>query len=771
MVRKRVAVFGLLLVACATLGVQTASAADHYYAYRGHDRDEIRMRMYERICEHLGRMNERFPHLFELPKFCEAIPEPEAPAIQFKATPTTISKGERAILSWDVEHADSCRASGGWNGKKQLSGSHRVRPKTTEVYTLTCVNGNKETSASVTVTVSSTPVPAVATLTLINEVTNDNGGTALPTAWTLIASGTVDRISGVMGSSAVTQAAVTPGTYALSESDGPSDYVTSEFSCVKNGSTPVAGNTIMLAAGDSATCTIMNNDIVLVPTTGHLIVDKVTQPSGKAQAFSISISGTGTINGGAEGVVTDADGYDYEVAAGTYSVTETVPAGWVMVSNTCTGVTVAAGESKTCTITNAQLPTLTVVKRVINDNGGTQSVADFPLFIDGATTTSWATTTVATGTRTVSERNASGYTATFSGDCTANGQVTLALGDVKTCVITNDDVASTPVPTVSLTASPTNITQGASSTLTWSSANATQCVKSGGWSGTTAASGAVVVTPETTTTYTLACSGAGGVATSTATVTVTPLAAPSITFTATPHTISSGASSVLAWSVGDATSCTASGGWSGSKVTSGNASVTPSVTTDYVLSCVGTGGMSHATATVTVNQPAQTIGHIVISEVYYDVASTTTSASNDSSYEWVELYNGGGTAVSLTGWSVVDASSTTPFEPIVDSVTIQPGGFVIVAASNTPAGIPVNVPVVVLHSGIGSNGFSNTNDAALLRDPSGIVIDQIAWGAGTGLSPMTTPVGDGHSIARNQLTSDTDTATDWSDRAAPTPGQ
>ncbi|WP_213605521.1 hypothetical protein, partial [Pseudoxanthomonas japonensis] len=98
-----------------------------------------------------------------------------------------------------------------------------------------------------------------ATLTLIKTVTNDNGGTQLPTAWTLSAAGPTN-ISGVTGTSAVTNATVNPGTYTLSESATPIGYTASTYSCVRNGGAAVVSNSITLAAGDTATCTIHNND-------------------------------------------------------------------------------------------------------------------------------------------------------------------------------------------------------------------------------------------------------------------------------------------------------------------------------------------------------------------------------------------------------------------------------------------------------------------------------------------------------------------------------
>ncbi|MBI5457951.1 hypothetical protein HY971_04495 [Candidatus Kaiserbacteria bacterium] len=92
---------------------------------------------------------------------------------------------------------------------------------------------------------------------------------------------------------------------------------------------------------------------------------------------------------------------------------------------------------------------LVVVKIVVNDNGGTSVASDFSLHIATSSTgsaeaigvSSGATTTVHTGTWTVSEVQKSGYTATFGGDCNTSGQVTLGAGETKTCTITNNDIA------------------------------------------------------------------------------------------------------------------------------------------------------------------------------------------------------------------------------------------------------------------------------------------------------------------------------------------
>src|ERR1700690_1651729 len=85
--------------------------------------------------------------------------------------------------------------------------------------------------------------------------------------------------------------------------------------------------------------------------------------------------------------------------------------------------------------------------------------------------------------------------------------------------------ASTPPassPTVSLSASPTSVTTGGTTTLTWSSSNATACMASGAWSGAQSTGGSVVTAAlSATSTFTLTCSGASGTPPAAARTTVT----------------------------------------------------------------------------------------------------------------------------------------------------------------------------------------------------------------------------------------------------------
>lgn len=96
--------------------------------------------------------------------------------------------------------------------------------------------------------------------------------------------------------------------------------------------------------------------------------------------------------------------------------------------------------------------TINVVKIVINDNGGTKVVSDFPLFVNGIPVVSGVTNSFAAPATafTITETGDSRYTRTFSGDCDVNGQLNLNPGDNRFCIITNNDIGAPvvvpPVP-------------------------------------------------------------------------------------------------------------------------------------------------------------------------------------------------------------------------------------------------------------------------------------------------------------------------------------
>jgi Subtilase family len=173
------------------------------------------------------------------------------------------------------------------------------------------------------------------------------------------------------------------------------------------------------------------------------------------------------------------------------------------------------------------------------------------------------------------------------------------------------------IPTLSL--SVPSIKLGSTATLTWTSVYATSCTASGSgsgisanWSGALATSGSAVLTPTAagTQTYMLTCTNAFGTsAAGTASLPVysgTPPAVPTLTLGSS--SIAVGSSTTLAWSSVSATSCTASGAWSGALAASGSETITPTYVGPqvYTLSCSNAGGPSEPVS-VTLNATAATV--------------------------------------------------------------------------------------------------------------------------------------------------------------------
>jgi len=200
-------------------------------------------------------------------------------------------------------------------------------------------------------------------------------------------------------------------------------------------------------------------------------------------------------------------------------------------------------------------------------------------------------TTVSTtgGTKNVTPPNTMPYLAHVAGP-----------GGSGTCSATVF-VTIPPAPSCELTATPKEIEQGQSSTLTLKAAGK---VKSAVLDGTSLAptGGTKTVSPTDTTSYIAQCSGPGGSTVSSATVTVTPPPQPTCELTATPKEIEQGQSATLTLKTGgkvkaatiDGTAVSASGG---------DKTVNPASSSVYIAQCSGPGGSTVSSATVTVLPP------------------------------------------------------------------------------------------------------------------------------------------------------------------------
>ncbi|MCX6780500.1 MAG: ice-binding family protein [Candidatus Magasanikbacteria bacterium] len=91
--------------------------------------------------------------------------------------------------------------------------------------------------------------------------------------------------------------------------------------------------------------------------------------------------------------------------------------------------------------------TITVIKQVINDNGGKAIYSDFPLFVNGTPVASGESVRAIPGMYTVTEMNRAGYASSFTGNCNASGVIDH--GGINThddvCTVVNNDIGAPPV--------------------------------------------------------------------------------------------------------------------------------------------------------------------------------------------------------------------------------------------------------------------------------------------------------------------------------------
>jgi uncharacterized cupredoxin-like copper-binding protein len=129
----------------------------------------------------------------------------------------------------------------------------------------------------------------------------------------------------------------------------------------------------------------------------------------------------------------------------SYSVTEDNFYGYLPASSANCSGTLNFNNEVTCTYTNSDIqPKLTVIKHVINNNGGSASASDFSMSVSGtnvsqtlfAGSEAGVTLTLNQGAYSVSENGpVTNYLATLN-NCVGSVHV----GDEKVCVITNDDI-------------------------------------------------------------------------------------------------------------------------------------------------------------------------------------------------------------------------------------------------------------------------------------------------------------------------------------------
>jgi uncharacterized repeat protein (TIGR01451 family) len=225
-----------------------------------------------------------------------------------------------------------------------------------------------------------------------------------------------------------------PGNYSVSE-DLPAGWDLESAVC--SDGTPAA---ISLQAGEVVTCVFTNEK------DARIVVEKQTDPDGAAQTFSFTAS-------------YDADGFSLsdgqsnnsgDLDPDTYSVSETVPANWVLTSAVCSdqssasAIELSAGEVVTCVFTNTLDRGKIVVEKQTLPNGDPQAFSfDASYDADGFTLSDGQSNdsgSLLPGTYSVSEDVPAGWDleSAICSDGSLAGAISLQSGEVVTCVFTNE---------------------------------------------------------------------------------------------------------------------------------------------------------------------------------------------------------------------------------------------------------------------------------------------------------------------------------------------
>jgi hypothetical protein len=331
-------------------------------------------------------------------------------------------------------------------------------------------------------------------LTIVKHVNNVENGTATASDFIINITGMNISTSTFIGSETGTTVTLHSGSYSVSDS-GPSGY-DETFSSGCSGS---------IGIGESKTCTITSSDVPLVENNLSLCTDNIDNDlDGSTDLYdsdcaqyiphvsaSINIineeneSSVGTSGwvalyataGDLPGAYNPDRNYGLE---GWGSVAATVNLGpfhitprfghdgyTLTMSNDCSGALVA-GDSKMCVITLTAIPPqLTIIKHVVNNNGGIAVASDFTMNVLGTNVSTptftgsetGTTVTLHSGSYNVNENGPSGYTVLSGTNCSGS----ISLGESRICTITNDDVP----PALILIKRVINDNSGTATTTDW----------------------------------------------------------------------------------------------------------------------------------------------------------------------------------------------------------------------------------------------------------------------------------------------------------------
>lgn len=300
----------------------------------------------------------------------------------------------------------------------------------------------------------------------------------------------------------------------------------------------------------------------------------------------------------------------------------------------------------------------------------------------------------------------------------------IATGDVGTAAQeVTVVVASGNQPFIrSFTATPQSVAAGAEVTLEWETLN-TDSVTINPDVGAQSANGSVIVTPAQTTVYTLSAVGPGGNGSASVTVNVAMSGDPRILlFTVTPSTIAPGGTARLAWETDNATGVRIDPGI-GAQQAKDQIDVSPTDTTTYILTAIGTDSEITAEVTLTVADPnAPLVTSFTAQPQAIVEGGSTTLTWTTQNADTVDIEPGVGTGLNANGSIQVSPTQTqtytltangangeatatlqitvSPAPPQVNSFTAQPAS-IVAGQMATLSWQTVGATEVTIDNGIG----------------------------------------------------------------------
>ncbi|WP_243294485.1 glycoside hydrolase family protein [Geothrix mesophila] len=398
---------------------------------------------------------------------------PNAPTIvDFTASPTTIAIGSSSTLSWNVSGASSVTLSGGGVG---ASGGQTVYPSSTTTYTLVAKNDGGTTSATVTVNVVQAPVISWFTANSTRILQGD--GSTLSWGVSNVTGLILDQgIGSVIGTGSRWVSPSVSTTYTLTATNS------------LNGVDVVR----------TAQATITVDPRPTVPTITGFYADITTIGAGNGTTLRWSVTnGVGDISVSLTGVGgVPANG-----------------AQWVVPGSTATYTLTATNNLDPSKSVSANVTVVVVQKPVISFSASPTSVN-----VGNSATLIWSITNDPTSV--MIDNGIGGVGASGSLAVTPLSDTTYAItaSNLGGTTVAQVSIPVTQKPViVSFTASPSDITKGRSSTLSW----AVQGADSVTLNGQAMDTGSIVVAPASTQTYTLVVNNNAGSNSAQVTVTVT----------------------------------------------------------------------------------------------------------------------------------------------------------------------------------------------------------------------------------------------------------